>query len=89
MRVIRVAAAVIAHRCANILGHAVELRDQLLDRELLQIGVAFESFVQIRDVSAVMLVVMDFHRLRVDVGLERVERVRKRRQDMGGLAAAP
>ena len=36
--------------------------------------------VEVGDVRAVMLVVVDLHRLRVDVGLERVEGVRQGRQ---------
>ena len=47
---------------------------------LCEVGVAFESFIQVGDVGVVMLVVMDFHGLRVDVRLERVERIRKRRK---------
>src|SRR6185312_1744505 len=38
----------------------------------------FQRFVQIVHVSAVMLVVMDLHRRFVDVGLQRVRRIRER-----------
>ena len=44
--------------------------DELLDRLLLQIGVRLERRVQVRDVCAVMLVMMDPHRLLVDVRLQ-------------------
>ena len=53
---------------------------QFLDRKLLEVGVAFESLVEIGDVCGVVLVVMDLHRLRVDVRFECVERIRERRQ---------
>src|SRR5512139_1283489 len=41
---------------------------------------AFESLVEIGDIGPVVLVVVNLHRLRVNVRLERVERVRERRQ---------
>ena len=43
----------------------------------LQVGVLLERGVQVVDVGLVVLAVVDLHRLRVDVGLERVERVRQ------------
>ena len=53
-----------------------------MDRRL-QIGMPFERLIQIRDVRGVMLIVMDLHRQLVDVRFERVERVRKRWNDVG------
>ena len=38
----------------------------------LQVGVALEGGVEVVDVSVVVLVVVDPHRLRVDVRLQRV-----------------
>ena len=46
---------------------------------LLQVGVLLERGVQVVDVGRVMLVVVDLHRLFVDVRLERVVVVRQRR----------
>ena len=43
----------------------------------LQVGMRLERGVQVVDVGLVMLAVVDLHRLRVDVRLERVERVRQ------------
>ena len=45
---------------------------------LLQLGMLLERGVQVVDVRRVMLVVMDLHRLLVDVRLERVVVVRQR-----------
>ena len=63
---------------ANVFRHFVQIGDQLLDRLISQIG-AFERLVQIVDIRLVMLVVMDFHRLGIDVGLQRIERIRQLR----------
>src|SRR5436305_3500759 len=75
-----VAAAVIFHRAADRLRHLVEAAQQVLHRLGRQVGVVGERLVQLVVVGRVVLVVMDLHRLRVDVGLERVEGVRQRRQ---------
>jgi hypothetical protein len=42
-----------------------------------------EGGVEVIDVSSVMLVVMDLHRARIDVRLEGVESIGKRRQSVG------
>ena len=41
---------------------------------------AFDGLVQVGDVGGMMLVVMDFHRLGVDVRFESVERIRQWRK---------
>ena len=46
---------------------------------LFEIGFAGDGFVDVGDVGGVMFVVMNFHRLRVDVRFERFFRIRKRR----------
>ena len=43
---------------------------------IAQLG-AFDGVVQVRDVGRMVLVVMDFHRLRVDVRFQGVERIRQ------------
>ena len=70
---IGMAAAVVAHGRADVLRHLVDPAQQLLERPVLQLRVLGESLVQLGDVGRVVLVVMDLHRLRVDVRLERVE----------------
>ena len=77
--VIQVAAAVVAHGGTDGFRHLADLCEQFLDRKILKFGMAFESLVEIGDVGPVVLVVVNLHRLRVNVGLERVERVWKRR----------
>ena len=77
-RVVRVAAAVVADRGANVLRHGVDALQQILDALLLQLRVLFERRVQIRHVRRMMLVVMNPHRLLVDVRFERVVVVGKR-----------
>ena len=74
---VRVTAAVVAHGGANVFGHGVEILDQILDRFRGELGLVFERVVDVGDVSLVMLGVMDFHRPRVDVRLERVVGVRE------------
>ena len=76
-RVVGVAAAVVADRGANVLGHLLDVAQQLFDRLVVPRG-ALDRLVQIRDVGRVMLVVMDFHRPGVDVRLQRVEGVGQR-----------
>ena len=67
------AAAVVAHGGADVLGHAVDASEQILDALRLQLGMLLERGVQVGDVRLVMLAVMNLHRLRVDVRFERVE----------------
>ena len=66
------AAAVVADGAADVLGHGVDVLDQILDALALQLGVLVERRVEVVDVRRVVLVVMDPHRLFVDVGLQRV-----------------
>jgi hypothetical protein len=80
--VIRVAAAMIPHGRANVLGNRVDALQQFLDALRLQLRILLERGVQISDVRLMMLPVMDLHRLRVDVRFERIKCVRKRRQCM-------
>jgi hypothetical protein len=69
-RVVGVAATVVADRFALVLGNAVEVAKDLLDR-LVGPFRSFEGRVRLVDVGLVVLVVMDAHRLLVDVRLER------------------
>ena len=60
---------------------------KLLNRKLLKIRLIFERFVEVGDVSAVVLVVVDLHRLCVNVRLECIEGVRERRQCVSHLGS--
>ena len=66
-------AAVVANRRANGFRNAVDAPAQILDALALQLGRLLEGGVQVGDVRLMMLPVMDLHRLRVDVRLERGE----------------
>ena len=69
-------AAVVAHGGANIFRNFVQLRDQCFNRKILKVCISFESLVEVCYVRVVMLVVVNFHGLRVNVRLECVKRVR-------------
>ncbi len=57
-------------------GRTVEAREHVLDRPVHPLG-PLERGVEVRDVRRVVLVVVDLHRLRVDVRLEGIERIRE------------
>ena len=69
-------AGVVAYRRPLVLRELLEVREHLLDGRVGRVG-ALERLVRVVDVGLVVLVVVDLHRLRVDVRLERVERVRE------------
>jgi hypothetical protein len=75
--VVHVAAAVVSDRRPDGLGQRVDLRDQLFDRLLLQIRMRLQRRVEVVDVGCVVLVVVDPHRLLVDVRLQGVVVVRQ------------
>src|SRR2546427_13310784 len=74
--------AVVANNIADVLRDRIHVADQLLDAFRFQIRLAGDRFVQIRDVSLMMLAVMNLHRLRVDVRFERIVWIRERRERM-------
>jgi len=69
---VEVAPAVVSNRWPDRFRHLVEAMQQVLDRKLGELWIRLECFVQVVDVGFVVLVVMEFHRLCVDVRLERV-----------------
>src|SRR5882672_271434 len=77
--VVRVPAGVVPDRGPDVLGHLVDAPEQVLDRPRPPLRVLLERGIGIVHVSRVVLVVMDLHGLGVDVRLEGIERVRKRR----------
>jgi hypothetical protein len=76
---VHVASAVVSDHCPDRLRDLVEAMQQVLDRELGERRIRLECLVQVVDVGFVMPVVMEFHRLRVDVRLERVVAESQRR----------
>src|SRR6201999_3422940 len=76
--VIRVAPAVVADGALLVVGQRVEVLEHFLDRLVSPLG-ALEGSVDLVDVGLVVLVVMHLHRGLVDVRLECVVVVRKRR----------
>ena len=75
-RMVGVPAAIVAHSNPRRFWDLFQVGNQRFNRLVSQIG-AFERFVQIRDIRLMMLIVMDFHRFSIDVGLQRVERIRQ------------
>ena len=61
-RVVRVAAAVVADRRADVFRHGVDVLKQILDALRLQIGMLLQRGIQVRHVGVVMLAVMNLHR---------------------------
>src|SRR5216683_3384657 len=78
-RVVRVAAGVVANHVPDVLGHFVDTPEQVFDRLYRQTGMSLERRVGVVHVGRVVLVVMDLHRPGVDVRLESIEPVGKRR----------
>ena len=71
------AAAIIADCSANVFRHAIQIFQQIVNGFGLQLGMALEGLVQVRDVGAMMFVMVNFHRLRVDVGFQSVKCIRQ------------
>ena len=71
------AAAVVAHRAANLRRNGVQVGDQLLDRLGFQFRLAGDGFVHIVDISGVVFVMVDFHGERIQVRLKRFFGIRQ------------
>ncbi len=71
-RVVRVTAAVVADCRAFVVRDGGKISEKLADTFVLETR-ALQRVVELIDIRLVVLVVVDFHRLRVDVGFERVE----------------
>ncbi|MNT24780.1 hypothetical protein D3C72_1602750 [compost metagenome] len=78
--VVGMAAAMIAHGASNGFGQLVQARDEGFDGFVRDDARAFQRGVQAGDVGLVMLAVVDLHRHRVDVRLQRVIGVRQGRK---------
>ncbi len=68
--VVHVAAAVVAHHGADILGNGGEIFEQVFRGVLAQVGVLLDCAIELADVGGVVLVVMQLHGGFVDVWLE-------------------
>ena len=76
------AAGVVANGGPNLLRQDLQVREHRLDGAVLPLG-AGERLVGVVDVGLVMLVVVEMHRLLVDMRLERAVVVRERRDLVG------
>ena len=84
--VVRVPAAIVADGGPLLLGNQVEDGEYLLDRAVGPLR-SLERGVEVRNVRAVVFVVVDAHCLLVDRRCERVVGVRQFGQDVGHLVA--
>ena len=81
--VVPVSAAIIAHGSTDRLRHVSEIADEFFDGLRSQIRSALEGLVEIRNISRVVLAVMDLHRACVDIGFKRRGGVGKSRKFEG------
>ena len=86
--VVHVAAAVIAHGRADVFRDLVDLCEQFLDGKLLKVRVRLQSLVEVGHIRAMVLAVVDLHRLCVNVWFECVKRIRERRQRVSHLGSS-
>ena len=82
-RVVQVAADIVAEAGADGLGGILEVFEEFFGRKLREFGVAGQEFVGVRDVGLVVLVVVDAHRLGIDVRLEGLVGIREGRECVG------
>jgi hypothetical protein len=73
--VVHETAAVVADCRLDVCRERAEIRDERFSGFSLEIGLAFDGAVELVGVSLMMLVVVDFHRFRIDVRFEGVERI--------------
>jgi len=66
-----VAAAVVAHDGADVLGDAVDVAEEILGCVFPEFRMLFDGSVEVSYVGLVMLIVVEMHGLLVDVRLER------------------
>ena len=82
-RVVEVAADIVAQAGADGFGSGAEVFEEFLGCELGEFGLVGEEFVGVGDVGLVVLVVVDAHRLGIDVRLERFIGIGERREGVG------
>ena len=81
--VVGVAAEIVADGEFDAVVERVEIAEHVLDLRRSELRVGLGDVVDVGDVGGVVAVVMDFHRLGVDMGLERIGRIGQRRQCEG------
>src|SRR5262249_35818520 len=82
-RMVEVPAAAVADDGADVVRDAVQVAEERLDAPVAELGVLLDRTVQVVDVRRVVPVVVDLHRLGVDVRFDRVEGVGQRGQYKG------
>src|SRR6185437_15288043 len=68
---VAMATAVVAHCAANVFRDGREILDEFANRFGFQSGITSNGLVQVGDIGGVMLVMVDFHRERVEMRFER------------------
>jgi hypothetical protein len=76
-------AAVVAHGRTDVFRDGVEVADEFFNAERFKGAMPFQSGVELVDVGLVVLGMMNLHRARVDVRLQRVIGIFQFRQCMG------
>ena len=71
--------AVIAHRASDGFRYGAKIRDDFLRRLVGQLRCGFQRLVQVRHVRVVVLAMVNLHGLGINVRLEGIRGVRKRR----------
>ena len=74
------AAEIVADGEFDAVVQRVQIAEDVLDLRRSQLRIGLGDIVEVGDVGSVVAVVMDFHRLGVDVRLERIGRIDQRRQ---------
>ena len=75
------ASSVVPYRGSDVIRNFVKIQQQLLQGHFLNgFGCLSDCLVQVIDISAIVFVVMNLHRQRVDVGFESIVWVPKRSQ---------
>ncbi|MNE55012.1 hypothetical protein D3C80_1498310 [compost metagenome] len=74
---VSVSAAIVADCSADGFRYCVQVSEQLFNALVLQFRRLFQSGVQVRHISVVVSVMVNFHRQSVDVWFKCVVRVRK------------
>ena len=82
------AAAVVAHRGADVVGKVRQRFDELLNRFSGQVRLPGDCLVQVVDVGGMVFVVVNLHRPRVNMRFQGVHRIGQRRQGEGAAQPA-
>ena len=70
------ATCVVSYRGSDIIRDFVKIQQQVVQRHFLNgFGCLGDRLIQILDISAIVFVMMNLHRLRVDVGFKRIVRI--------------